>query len=443
MNVLIITHAYAPDPTPRAFRWTAIAEHWAREGAAVDVVTTGRRGGAAMERRNGVTIHHVGETVLGRMHRRAGAAAGRRGGRPGLRRMLRWVYDATWRRVFWPDYACLWRRPALAQAKRLCRSRSFDAVITVSHPFSGHMVGLSLKRALPGLRWIADMGDPFSLADTVASNNAALYRRRNRRAEAAVLRECDAVSVTVEGCRTVLADTFAVDPAKIAVIPPLLSLPEPESAAPAPEFAEKETVDLVYLGVLYPSLRPPDALLDLFAGMHARCARLRLHFFGDVRGCEAAFARHQALMGRAIHLHGPIPRAAVAPTMAAADILVNIGNGTAHQLPSKLVEYVAAGKPILNIAQSRTDTAAAFLDGHPASLTVTPGDGLSASDRIDRALDFVRRPVRISAATRAALIAPFGVPAIATAFARLVLKGPQAPETPPGNPDDSTAMIAP
>src|SRR3546814_9495015 len=52
VKVLIVTHAYAPDAMPRAFRWTAIAEHWAREGAAVDIVTTGRRGTTATEGRN-------------------------------------------------------------------------------------------------------------------------------------------------------------------------------------------------------------------------------------------------------------------------------------------------------------------------------------------------------------------------------------------------------
>ena len=123
-----------------------------------------------------------------------------------LKRTARTLYDATWRHLFWPDYACLWQRPALARAKSLCGAETFDAVITVSHPFTGHLVGRSLKRVLPGLRWIADIGDPFSLADTVASNNQLLYRGLNKRTEAAVLRECDAVSVTVAGCATVLAD---------------------------------------------------------------------------------------------------------------------------------------------------------------------------------------------------------------------------------------------
>ena len=203
MKVLIVTHTYAPDAAPRAFRWTAIAEHWAREGAGVQVITTARGGGPDREIRNGVVVHRVGEGFIGRMQRRTGAGGmsasrasdtGARAAPSLLKRTARTLYDATWRHLFWPDYACLWQRPALARTKSLCGAETFDAVITVSHPFTGHLVGRSLKRVLPGLRWIADIGDPFSLADTVASNNQLLYRGLNKRTEAAVLRECDAVS---------------------------------------------------------------------------------------------------------------------------------------------------------------------------------------------------------------------------------------------------------
>ena len=428
MKVLIVTHFYAPEAAPRAFRWTAIAEHWAREGATVHVITTGRGVRPVLENRNGVIVHGIGEELLGKLQRRTGAGGvsasrenrGAKSKRLLPQRMAKAIYNATWRHVFWPDYACLWYWPAQTVAKDLCRAESFDAVITVSHPFTGHLVGLSLKRALPSLRWITDVGDPFSLADTVASNNQWLYRKLNRRVEAAVLNECDEISVTVAGCATVLADIFKAKVAKFHVIPPLLSLPDSADRDATSDFAGRDTIDLVYLGVLYPGLRAPDGLLALFAAMYAKNNALRLHFFGDLKGCEEAFERYRDLLGTAVHLYGPISRAEVAATMAAADVLVNIGNATAHQLPSKLVEYVAAKRPILNIARSTQDTATTFLRHHPAALSLmlensTPGEG-----QIDRALDFVRTSPAIETAEWHRLIEPFQLPAVASAIAELV-----------------------
>ena len=34
-----------------------------------------------------------------------------------------------------------------------------------------------------------------------------------------------------------------------------------------------------------------------------------------------------------------------------ADVLVNIGNRVENMLPSKVLEYISTGKPVLNIAQ--------------------------------------------------------------------------------------------
>ena len=38
MRILIFTHSYRPLVNPRAIRWTALAEHWARSEHEVEVV---------------------------------------------------------------------------------------------------------------------------------------------------------------------------------------------------------------------------------------------------------------------------------------------------------------------------------------------------------------------------------------------------------------------
>lgn len=42
------------------------------------------------------------------------------------------------------------------------------------------------------------------------------------------------------------------------------------------------------------------------------------------------------------------------------DILLNIGNATDFQLPSKAVDYLAAGKPVLNLSYMESDPFAEF-----------------------------------------------------------------------------------
>src|SRR4030067_88089 len=60
MKALIITHVYTPSIDPRAFRWTAISEHWVSQGHSVDVLSGWRTGLAREETRHGVRVCRVG-----------------------------------------------------------------------------------------------------------------------------------------------------------------------------------------------------------------------------------------------------------------------------------------------------------------------------------------------------------------------------------------------
>ena len=410
MRLLIVTHSYAPDATPRAFRWAAIAAHWAAQGHAVHVLTTGRGGGPRLAVESGVTVHRNGERVVGTVSR--GAAGTPSTGTTPRRPLLKCLYDATWKPLYWPDYAATWYFAARDAARKLMVAERFDAVVTVSHPFTGQLVGLALRQAFPDLRWLADMGDPFSLPGSVAVNNATLYAGLNRRLERRVLARCDGAAVTIEGCRAALAAAFPREAKKLVVIPPLLSLPDAPLPLPA-ALGEAGTINLVYLGMLYPGIREPGPLLSLFAAMRRAHPALRLHFFGDTQGLIER-------SGDGVEMHGPVERERVGPIMAAADVLVNIANGTGYQLPSKLVEYVHAGRPILNIAPRPSDTAAEFLAPYPAALSLVCRNTSRDPTVVTKALEFVTRARPVPPATREEFLARYRIAPIAAAYERLL-----------------------
>ncbi|MGQ0663078.1 MAG: glycosyltransferase [Pseudomonadota bacterium] len=425
MKVLIVTYAYWPDRAPRAYRWTAIAEHWAGRGHEIHVVSGWKSGDRPAERRHGVHIHRAGgalEAVRGLIGRRPHGEA--LASPPGSARALigraaKAIYDATLKQVLWPDYACLWYRPALRAARRLAQAIDFEALVSVSHPFTGHLVGLGVKRKFPALRWLADVGDPFSLPDDIALNNRVLYGRLNRRTEAGILARADAVAVTVEGCRRAYEAAFAACVGRIMVIGPLLSLPQ-ASARLRLGAAGRH---LVYVGTLYRRVRRPDFLLALFDALARRHDGLHLHFFGSLNDAAESFRPYRPLVGRRLHLHGLVSREEVAQAMREADVLVNIGNATPHQLPSKLVEYASLGKPILNLASGPGDTAAEFLARYPAAMTLT-ASGAPTAAAVARALDFVLDPPPVDPATAADFVAGFRIETIAADYQGLIASGP-------------------
>ena len=61
-----------------------------------------------------------------------------------------------------------------------------------------------------------------------------------------------------------------------------------------------------------------------------------------------------------------------------ADFLLNIGNVVINQLPSKVLEYISTGKPIINIIKSKNCPTIKLLE-RTDSITVFEGDNLETS----------------------------------------------------------------
>ncbi len=415
MRILVVTHWYAPAVHPRAFRWSALAAHWAARGHDVDVLCRRRPGEEAEELLDGVKVHRAAGGWLENLRARRGgpAPAGGEAGRP---HPLKLLNDLAWRRIRWPDYACLWYRSAARLGRKIVREKGCDLLITTSDPFTDHLVGLAVKKASPGLRWIVDVGDPFSLQEATPVNNHLLFRRLNRRAEGRVLAAAEAVTVTAPVLMEMYAEAFPAVAGKLRLAPPMLPK-EIKDAGREKVFPADGKIRLVVVGTLYRKVRHPGALLDLFERLRRTDIgeRLELHFFGNVNDCADLFEPRDAHPGRGIFLHGVVPREIAIAAMKEAALLVNIGNAVAYQLPSKVVEYAAAGRPVLNLAVIEDDSSARFLKDYPAFLNLT-GAEAAGEGAASRVRGFILNPPAVDDARLQSWLAPFSVERLAAAY---------------------------
>lgn len=415
MRILIITHSFYPELTPRAFRWAAMARSLVVSGHQVDVVCARPPGTPALETVAGVEVHRVRDPLS---RAQLGGSAGQERRTGLVRRWVRWLYGQTWRRLYWPDYACAWYFPAVRRVSALYADRKYDRLVSVSHPFTGHLVGLALKRRHPELPWLTDVGDPFCLMKDPAPNNAALYRRLSRRFDRAVLREANVVSVTTAGTRDAYARLFPESADKIHIIPPLLSLPAGETANTVT--LSNEPLRLVYVGTLYRRLRSPVPLLSLFERLVVVLpdVSLELHFFGNVNDSAELFRPYEHRLGSRLVVHGVVSRERAQQAMQAAHMLVNLGNRSATQLPSKVIEYVAMGKPILNLVTIREDSSVGILASYPAALTLYVDE--AGPPEIDKVARFVSDPPKIGAGAIRDWLRPYTEQSISRDYLRLL-----------------------
>jgi glycosyltransferase involved in cell wall biosynthesis len=384
-RILIVTAHYHPFIHPRAHRWTALAEYWAAAGHTVHVVTGRQRGYPRTSEQAGVVVHRTGFSALKELfyyYTRDKTGRGRVGapvGKPGwMGRLLVLLYNRIWRKCWFPDDACIWYLPARRKTLQLLDGGAFDVMITVALPFTSHLVGLAVKRRYPALRWIADTGDPFSV-QYMALNNRFLYGRLSRRLERLVLVRADVTTVTTQGTIDKYRQVFGPAAGRLVVIPPLLH-PPPEMA-PARLEGRDGLLKLAYFGALYKPMRTPDALLSLLRRvLELRpdlTSRLEVHFYGEI------FPEfYDALTAvPVVRLHGLQSREIVRQAMQDADVLISIGNRSDFQLPSKAVEYLASGKPVLHLSYAEQDCWVEFWGDAPG-LYVVRVDGGKIMDNI-------------------------------------------------------------
>jgi len=432
MKILIISYHYSPTINPRALRWSSIAERWAKEGNKVDVISSWKPELPRKEILNNVHVHRVGkfEMLKGKLQATQQSEDFVRFPKlmflkQQFNNLIKWIYDHTWKTVYWPDFACLWYFPAVRLAKALHRQQRYDAIVSVSFPFTGHLVGLKLKQEHPELCWLVDSGDPFSFPDAVPINNRILFQRFNFSIEKKVFSYADILSVTTTIARERYIELFPESELRLVVIPPLLAEKE-TSPSEVPLFPKDEKIRLVYVGTLYKKIRNPSPLLKLFHELRRTHLgdRLELHFFGNIYDCAECFEMYQEELGKSLFVHGVVPHEVARQAMKEADILVNIGNKTPYQLPSKVVEYIAAGKPILNVAQREDDSSAAFFSQHyPGCLCLTAGDDESwRREDVKAIVRFLEFPPRINPQQIEKYKDRFQAPSIAKRYLELLLK---------------------
>jgi hypothetical protein len=342
VRILIVNYFHPPMVDAQAFRWAQLARHWAAQGHAVTVVTGRVHGAPRAERAHGVEILRTGLRSRPTMLASAAAPSSPRAAWTGrLREGLRRLY----RKIYWPDAWWHWLPGAAWHVARLARRQ--DLIVSYSPSFAAH-VSVLLARALRlagKARWVADYGDPYSTSHSMPPNNFAWFGRVNRRVERAVIDGADAVVFNSPQTRTDYDAAFAAA-ANFHVVPHLADLDALyaglRGGGPA---ADEAAVRLTYIGGFHRGIREPYELIAWLRALAERSpVPLALDLYGPDNGFDLA-----GLAGGPVRYHGMVARERALALAAGADLLVNVDNRDCTMTPSKIVEYIGSGRPVLHL----------------------------------------------------------------------------------------------
>jgi glycosyltransferase involved in cell wall biosynthesis len=285
-----------------------------------------------------------------------------------------------------PDEKRVWIGAATRAGLSTSTSRPPNAIVSFAQPWSDHLIGLRLHRAT-GVPWVAHFSDPWVEAPRRYSPLPQWQRRLWRRWEEEVIRDASAV-VFVN--RQTAEATMTKYPAgwmrKVHVVP------HGFDAAVVPSNVHRppdRRLHLVYTGRFYDDTRTPEPLFRALAHLattRAIAAEVRVTLVGTIVPQHEQLARSLGL-AEVVTFAGRLPFSDSARHAATADVLVVIDAASDNSLflPSKLIEYLPFGKPILGITPPSGAAADVIRSlGYPV---VAPDDQAGMAALVTRLVD--------------------------------------------------------
>lgn len=262
-----------------------------------------------------------------------------------LHKAYRWTYP------YFEPRKKEWLRAATRATLALQPSR-YDLLFTCSQPPVSHLVGLEVA-ARTGLPWVAFFSDPWvenpmatGISKNVLRYNSSLERQVVERSQRLVLPSPELIDH--------LVSRYQANESRKMLVLPHSFVPQWYDLANPPLKVATDMVHIVCTGNFYHT-RTPVPLIEALLELRRRNLRrgLRIDMYGQMDPRYENMLQSDDL-GKLVKFHGRIGYLESLSKMRQADflLLIDAPLGKAKQgvfLPSKLVDYLGAQRPILGM----------------------------------------------------------------------------------------------
>lgn len=294
-------------------------------------------------------LHHLKGVATPQMHQPIGA---KETSLASLIPMRQWLYRLG-QVVAFPDSASDWIPWALWKGINLVRRTHYNVLFAFTPPLPAYIVGYCLNR-VSGIPWVVHLGDPWSF--NPAHEHYPLWRKAlNRWVEQRLLHTVSQVIVhTQETANGYLKIFPFLQQDKLVVTGKGVDLEEYRLTSPEPLHTSQFRI--VYTGIFYPSIQQPLVFFDALGEFVKTHPNVHVVIVGNVQQQYFDYVQQRGLQ-TIVEFLGHQPHHRVVALQKGATILLAFGAAKGYQLPSKLIEYFAAQRPILVISPDTSDIA--------------------------------------------------------------------------------------
>lgn len=216
----------------------------------------------------------------------------------------------------------------LRELKKVCREYPFEAALSTSEPYT---MASTAAQLYGGKKALYIMDPPAC----VSSGAETVYRNRSL---PSILKNQSALITTPFILEALKAHNLPLPPKTETVGFPMIA----ENHA-AGKKQNDGKIRLLYCGWLYSDIRSPRYFLDIVSRLDER---FEVTFMG--RECEKLQERFPIETKATLITLPNQPYDVALQALADADVLISIGNSVPVHMPSKTLEYINTGKPMVN-----------------------------------------------------------------------------------------------
>ena len=344
---LIVTHQFLPHVSPRTTRWKLLVDELVSLGHEVTVLT----GTKQHSQDSNIEIIFVGNSrasnVVVNLRNQSNSLDSKNRIKSIIFKLLKKVYRFVIRNFAWPDYTMFWLISVFRVRKKL--NLEYDVLITVSLPFSSHIAGYLINKKI-GKPWIMDVGDPFTLKTTAPENNSFLYGRLNKHYEMKFYKQASKVLFTHDDARKIHIKEFHINPSITAVGQPISKFREHLYEQTKNYNYTNNDIKFGYFGIFTHGVRTPANFINFLD----KFQNYEMHWY--INSDSESILQKNNLNSSKHIFNSHVARDEALQLMTKAfHCLVSIGNLNPNQIPSKVIEYIATGKPVIHFAEINDD----------------------------------------------------------------------------------------
>ncbi len=248
--------------------------------------------------------------------------------------------------------------------------KKIDCILSVSGWPCTHFAAYFYKKEHQDVKWLTYTLDPFT-ENPVIYNNILLKKKRYNRnfeAEKLIYDTADYNIFTPELYKSAIT-IFKQPEYKTVCFPYVLTKFEGCSKRFK---AERDNIVAMYAGSLNKKIRNPEIMLSLFSRIPE--VKLELYIAGDCNDVVNNFKTDNIIVNSILPREKYIER-----ICSGADILINIGNSNSLQSPSKFLELLSTGLPVINFYYKR-DSNFEMTEVYPLGINVNQNGNLKVDE---------------------------------------------------------------